>query len=653
MIELKEIHKTYRMGAVEVKALQGVSLLVSPGEFVAIMGPSGSGKSTLMHVIGMLDKADAGQYLLCGRSVQDLDEERTAGLRNRLVGFIFQQFHLLPRMSALENAGLPLVYAGKRQFTQEARRRITEVGLAERITHRPNELSGGQQQRVAIARALVNEPLIILADEPTGNLDSKSKEDILSVLEGLNRAGKTLIVVTHESEVAAHAQRVVTMRDGKIVSDVRAAGYRAAGALDDEAACRLVNDTAHSVGRAEFADFLRQALFAMLAHKARSFLSILGILIGVAAVIAMLAVGQGAKASIEERLAALGSNLLVVRPGSARMHGVALESGAVTRFTFADVASITRSLDTVSAASPSVSGRAQMVFADKNWSTQVEGVGVEYEKIRSATPVAGRFFSAEELRERAKVVLLGPTVARELFGESNPVGETVKINLNNFKVIGVLPSKGAAGFRDQDDTVVLPVTTAMYRLLGKEYLDSIYVEVKEAKSLAQTQEELGRLIRQAHRLKKGDEDSFQIRNMADIRATLESTTQTMSVLLGSIAAISLLVGGIGIMNIMLVSVTERTREIGLRKALGATNRDIMLQFLVEAILMSVLGGILGIALGSGIAGLITFFAGWAVRISAFSVVLASAFSVLVGVVFGLWPAHQASQLNPIEALRYE
>jgi macrolide transport system ATP-binding/permease protein len=367
----------------------------------------------------------------------------------------------------------------------------------------------------------------------------------------------------------------------------------------------------------------------------------------------MLALGQGAKESIEKQLASLGSNLLVIRPGSARVHGVAMESGTVTRFTLKDVEDISRLTDLVKRVSPSVSGRGQMVYGNKNWNTQVDGVGVDYAEMRASVPAIGNSFSDDEMRRRDKVVLLGPTVVRELFGDANPVGETIKINLISFKVIGVLPSKGANTFHDQDDVALIPVTTAMYRIFGKEYVDTIFVEVVSPELIDAAQQAISSLIIKKHRLTKDAEDSFQIRNMTDIKNTLEATTQTMSVLLGSIAAISLLVGGIGIMNIMLVSVSERTREIGLRKAIGANNKDIMVQFLVESILMSFIGGIVGILLGTGISVLITIFAGWSVIVSSSSIFLATAFSLLVGVAFGLWPAQKAAQLDPIEALRYE
>ncbi|MDO8663196.1 MAG: ABC transporter permease [Candidatus Omnitrophota bacterium] len=657
MIEVRNLYKTYTMGSVKVEALRDVSLKISSGEFVAIMGASGSGKSTLMHVLGLLDRPDAGEYFLGGEEITKLSDKELALVRNRLVGFVFQQFHLLPRMSALENAELPLIYAGKRHLREKAEEKIAEVGLKDRMFHKPNEMSGGQQQRVAIARSLVNEPPIIFADEPTGNLDSKSKEEIISILKGLNQKGKTIVIVTHENEIAAHAKRIIQMRDGKIISD--SAVTSAAKVFEEVIPQNLIKNILSESNQAikggiEFLDYLRQAVFAMLAHKMRAFLSILGILIGVAAVIAMIALGRGAQESIEKQLSSLGSNLLLIRPGSPKVGGIAMEAGTTTRFVFQDLAAISKLTDLIKYVSPSVSGRGQIVYGNKNWNTQVEGVGVDYAQLRSAIPTVGRFFSEDEVRMRNKVALLGTTVVRELFGETNPVGETIRINLINFKIIGILPTKGATGFRDQDDTVLVPITTAMYRLLGKQYIDQIYVEAISPDLIDTAQDEITKTITKQHHLTaKEAEDAFQIRNMADIKAALESSTKTMSLLLGAIAAISLLVGGIGIMNIMLVSVTERTREIGLRKAIGASNKDIMVQFLIEAALMSFIGGILGILLGTGISVLITLFTGWTVIIDLAPIILATTFSLVVGIVFGLWPAQKASKLDPIEALRYE
>ncbi|MCX5698441.1 MAG: ABC transporter permease [Candidatus Omnitrophica bacterium] len=657
MIEIKNISKTYQMGKVEVKALTGVSLKISSGEFVAIMGASGSGKSTLMHILGLLDRADSGAYYLGGKDITQLGDEDQARLRNRIIGFVFQQFHLLPRMSALENAELPLIYAGKRHLVAKAKEELIKVGLADRISHRPNELSGGQQQRVAIARSLVNDPLIIFADEPTGNLDSKSKVEIINILQKLNQQGKIVVIVTHEPEVAAYCQRVIQMRDGVIISDQRKPEARKIPevvSIEGNLVSNLLSRPRKISGETKFLDYLRQAAAAMLSNKMRSILSILGILIGVCSVIAMLALGQGAKESIQKQLASLGSNLLVVRPGSLKTHGVSMQTGTVTRFTLADAASMAKLTEVVKSVSPSVTGRGQMVYGSNNWNTQVEGVGADYESIRAAYPAVGRFFTESEVKMREKVVLLGTTVVKELFGEADPIGQTLKINLLNFKVIGILPAKGANTFHDQDDTAVIPVTTAMFRVFGKEYVDTIYVEAKTPDSIDAAQAALSELIIKQRRLNpKEAEESFQIRNMSDIKDTLEATTKTMSMLLGAIAGISLLVGGIGIMNIMLVSVTERTREIGLRKAIGATHKDIMVQFLIEAMLMSFLGGIFGVLLGWAVATLITVFAGWTVRVSLFSVALSTSFSLVIGVTFGLWPAKKAAALDPIEALRYE
>jgi len=657
MIEVRNLFKTYQMGDIKVQALADVSLKIASGEFVAIMGASGSGKSTLMHVLGLLDRPDSGQYFLGGEEVTKLSDKELALVRNQLVGFVFQQFHLLPRMTALENAELPLIYAGKRHLKERAAKEIEEVGLKDRMFHKPNEMSGGQQQRVAIARSLVNDPPIIFADEPTGNLDSKSKEEIISILKKLNQRGKTIVIVTHESEIAGHARRIIQMRDGSIISDKNSSVEERAAEIKipENLIKNILSESKSAIkGSIEFLDYLRQAVFAMLAHKMRAFLSILGILIGVAAVIAMIALGRGAQDSIEKQLASLGSNLLLIRPGSPKQQGIALQTGSSTRFTFQDLVAISKLTDLIKYISPSVSGRAQVVYENKNWNTQVEGVGVDYAPLRAAIPTIGRFFTEDEVRMRNKVALLGTTVVRELFGDTNPLGETIKINLINCKVIGILPTKGATGFHDQDDTIIVPITTGMYRLMGKQYIDQIYVEAAAPDLIDMAQEEITKiLVKQHHIGPKDADDAFQIRNMADIKAALESSTKTMSLLLGVIAAISLLVGGIGIMNIMLVSVTERTREIGLRKAIGASNKDIMVQFLIEAALMSFIGGILGISLGTGISVLINLFTGWTVIIDVAPIIMATTFSLIVGIVFGLWPAQKASQLDPIEALRYE
>lgn len=644
------------MGESSVKALDGVSLTIEAGEFVAIMGPSGSGKSTLMHIFGLLDVPDSGSYQLLDEEVSHLKEDDLAELRSKTVGFVFQQFNLLARRTALENVALPLIYSHYQAPPHHPQTLLEEVGLGTRMHHKPNELSGGQQQRVAIARSLVNDPLIVFADEPTGNLDSASENEIMTLLSKLNESGITVVIVTHETEIAQRARRIIRMRDGKIQSDEKTAPPMSSQEMEErEKKIFLKHEKKFATGFFvnEFMEHFRQAFTSLISNKIRAALSMLGILIGVGAVIAMLALGAGAKQSVESQLASLGSNLLVLRPGAGRSQGISLGAGSVSRLTLEDAREIKSTLSSVQRVSPTVSGRGQGVFQDKNWNTQILGVTADYPSMRAAIPTMGRFFTEEEDQMRSRVAVIGKTIVRELFGNENPLGEYFKINKVPFQVIGVLPEKGANTFRDQDDLIVIPLTTAMRRLLGKDYVDSIDIEGADSALLADAQKDILDLMNRRHRLASSQQDSFEVRNMADIQAALSETSKTLSWLLAAIATISLIVGGIGIMNIMLVSVTERTREIGLRKAIGAKRRDILMQFLIEAMVVSVVGGFIGISLGWSVTFLMSKLAGWAAFVSMESIALAFIFSATIGIVFGLWPARKASRLNPIEALKYE
>jgi macrolide transport system ATP-binding/permease protein len=651
MIEVVDIRKTYTIGESPVRALNGVSLTIEQGEFVAIMGASGSGKSTLMHILGLLDVPDSGQYRLMGKEVGKLNDDELATLRNNVAGFVFQQFHLLGRMSTIDNVMLPCIYSNERgDFRSDALKRLEMVGLGHRAGYRPSQMSGGEQQRVAIARALIRDPMLIFADEPTGNLDTKNSHEIMRILTDLHRQGKTIVMVTHEPDIAEYAGRVITMQDGKIIEDRKKEDMEFRPEAK-QAVMKVEHQPLFKPSR--MLGFVLQALRSITSNKIRTLLSVLGILVGVASVIAMMALGTGAKASMEARLKSMGSNLLSIRGGSARIMGAAQGSGTFTRFTAQDAEAIAELKPLVNYVSGDVTGSAQMVYLDKNTNSTVEGVGYDYAKMRDATPTIGRWFTPQEIQSRRKVAIVGTTVVSELFGNEDPVGKTIKINRINFTIIGVAPPKGFAGHRDQDDVVLIPVTTAMYRVLGKDYFDSIYVEVSSAENIEPAKQAIDALVRKRHKIQPDDDDFFNIRDMTEFQQMLSATTQTMSMLLGSIAAISLVVGGIGIMNIMLVSVTERTKEIGLRKAIGARKGDIMLQFLIESVGMTLTGGIIGIVVGVGVSVMLSTFAGWAVKTSMFSVVLATGFSVLIGLFFGLWPARKAAALKPVEALRYE
>ena len=650
LMELRNLCRTFVTdGGVEVRALRNVDLKIYPGEFVAIVGQSGSGKSTLMNILGCLDRPTSGTYLFAGRDIQTFDADGLAWLRREAFGFVFQSYNLLPTETAKENVEVPGIYAGMSSLDRAVRAEalLSSLGLGDRLDHRPNQLSGGQQQRVSIARALMNGGAVILADEPTGALDSRSGVEVMALLEDLARKGHTVILITHDQNVAAHADRVIEFRDGQVVSD---SGH-AEGAVDPRHNAKLrelfMSRKASSL-LAGTGEAVRMALRSLRANMFRTFLTLLGIVIGVGSVVTMLAIGEGAAQDIVERISSIGTDVLQLQP--ARAEGQ--RRNMPSTLTFDDADAILEGVPNVAYTLPELQGQQTVRWGRQDYRTNITATSDALPEARNWPLARGVFFTREDSDTYTAVAVLGATVAEEIFPEGeDPLGEYILIRNVPFQVIGVLTRKGGSasmGGGDQDDVVYVPLKTGALRLFGEKFARQISVVVKDISAIKKTETDLIQFMVARH----GVED-FRIFNAAELLETVEAAQQTTTMLLGSIAAISLLVGGIGVMNIMLVSVTERTREIGVRMATGARQRDILAQFLSEAIVVSAFGGMIGVALGVAAALVVSRVAEMDVVFKTWPMAVAFCCAAGTGLVFGFAPAHKASRLDPVVALSNE
>lgn len=643
LIHVEDVHKVFNSGDSEFHALDGVSLTIREGEFVAIIGQSGSGKSTLMNILGCLDKPTSGRYVVAGRDVADLDRDGLAALRLATFGFVFQRYNLLATATAAENVEIPAIYAGAahEERSVKAQKMLASLGIADRAGHRPGQLSGGQQQRVSIARALMNDPLVILADEPTGALDSASGAEVLTLLEKLHSEGRTVILITHDRSIASRAERIVEIKDGKIVADSQG-GSNDQGEEADAGVFELPAVRMNFL--ADFSEAVKMAFRSLRANLFRTSLTLLGIVIGVAAVVAMLAIGDGSKKDVMDRIQSMGTNLLLIRPGAPGIR----PSGEIATMVPADADAIAL-LANISAVVPERSSSATIRYAAIDYRTEVKGVWPGLPVARDWDVKDGVFFSDDDVKNYAPVVVLGQTVATNLFpsGQS-PVGKYVLLKNVPFEVIGVMASKGAAAVGpDQDDVALVPLSTGLMRMFGKAYVNEITVRVDDVTMINDTQENMRQLLISRH----GSED-FRIRNTASILEAAEATQNTLTILLGSVALISLLVGGIGVMNIMLVNVTERTREIGIRMATGARMQNILLQFNTEAVVVCSIGGVLGVLFGMASAATAHAF-GVTVVYNVMPSAAAFGCAFVTGLVFGFLPARKAARLDPVVALSSE
>ncbi|MBS1210505.1 MAG: macrolide transporter permease/ATP-binding protein MacB [Proteobacteria bacterium] len=650
ILEIRELCRDYPAGEEKLRVLDHVNLEIRAGEMVAIVGASGSGKSTLMNILGCLDRPSEGSYRVAGRETGELAPDELAELRREHFGFIFQRYHLMPDLSALGNVEIPAIYAGRDRHErhERAHQLLQRLGLGDRMHHRPGQLSGGQQQRVSIARALMNGGKVILADEPTGALDSHSGQEVMAVLKELNAEGHTIILVTHDMQIARHARRIIEIKDGVIIAD-RPSGDTAPPTAPIQTTPLALARTARAWQglRDRLGEALRMAMVAMITHRMRTFLTMLGIIIGIASVVSVVALGQGTRASILKDISAMGTNTIDVYPGAGFGD---MRSGGVRTLVSADADALAEQAY-VDSVTPTVSTSKVLRFGNISANGNVNGVGMQYFRVRGLEFAEGRAFDKKGELALAQEVVIDDNTRQALFPrQAEALGQIILLGSMPARVVGVTKKKDS-GFGNNDSlNVWVPYTTAQSRLLGQHYLKSITVRMRDGVSTAAAEQGITKLMSLRH---SGRQD-FYLFNSDSVRQTIEKTTATLALLISSIAVISLIVGGIGVMNIMLVSVTERTREIGVRMAVGARQSDIMQQFLIEAVLVCLAGGVLGVLLARGIGLIVTHFApSFQMIYSTTAILAAFGCSTLIGLIFGFMPARNAARLDPVDALARE